>query len=62
MVTLIYTTLEENSVRDSGIANMNKIVLNVVNVMVNRCNVLSISFRESDDRVIDEMCEVIKGE
>lgn len=45
---------------DSRIANKNKIILNESNEIVNDCKILSISFRKSNDEVIDAACDMIK--
>lgn len=44
----------EDSVCDSSIANMNKIILNEANEIVNDYNILDISFREADDNFLKE--------
>lgn len=51
---------DEDLVCDSYTANSNMGLFYEANVMVNRCNVLDISFTKTNDSVFDEMCKVVK--
>lgn len=50
---------EYDLVCDSTIANRNGIILNKAKDIAKDCNILSLSFRELDDVVIEEVCELI---
>lgn len=47
---------------DSGIVSMNIIILNEFKKIVNDCNILGISFIESNDKVMEGVCDMIRGD
>lgn len=40
---------------------MNRIILNEANEIMRYCKILGISFRKSDGKVVEEICDVIEG-
>lgn len=46
---------------DLGIANINRVILNEVNELVEDYNVLGFTFRESNDEVMEGVCDLIRG-
>lgn len=55
------STSEETSIRDLNIGIMNRIYKNETTMIVSRCNILGIKFREYDDIVIREICDATEG-
>lgn len=56
------TMSDDNSISDLGTTIMNSVFLNETNEIVNKCNMLGIFFRKDEERVFDDMCELVKGD
>lgn len=52
---------DNDSVHDLGIENQNRIIMSKAKEIVVDCKTLGLSFKKSEDVVLEKICDLIKG-